>query len=86
MLQLQEVPGLAQRMAALMCVDVDDDSGLEENIEEDGKMTVEEVLESEIRNAKENGDGVVRWLELEELGLDDSALLSLNLYSKFPVC
>ncbi|XP_022731024.1 tubulin--tyrosine ligase-like protein 12 [Durio zibethinus] len=82
--QLQEVPGLAQRMAALMCVDVDDDADLEETIENGEKMMVEEVLESEIRNAGENGDGVVRWLELEELGLDDAALLSLNLSSKFP--
>ncbi|XVE53987.1 hypothetical protein DITRI_Ditri03aG0046700 [Diplodiscus trichospermus] len=82
--QLQEVPGLAERMAALMCVDVDDDAGLEETVENGWKMTVEEVLESEIRNAKENGDGVVRWLELEELGLDDTTLLSLNLSTKFP--
>ncbi|OMO91799.1 Tubulin-tyrosine ligase [Corchorus olitorius] len=76
--QLQEVPGLAQRMAALMCVDVDEDAGSEEAVENGGKMTVEEVLESEIRNARENGDGVVRWLELEELGLDDDTLLSLD--------
>ncbi|OMO67166.1 Tubulin-tyrosine ligase [Corchorus capsularis] len=82
--QLQEVPGLAQRMAALMCVDVDEDAGSEEVVENGGKMTVEEVLESEIRNARENGDGVVRWLELEELGLDDDTLLSLDLSTKFP--
>ncbi|KAE8682930.1 hypothetical protein F3Y22_tig00111234pilonHSYRG00209 [Hibiscus syriacus] len=83
--QLQEVPGLAQRMAALMCVEGDDDDGgLEQAVECGGKMTVEEALESEIRNAKESGDGFVRWLELEELGLDDTTLLSLDLSTKFP--
>ncbi|KAL4297644.1 hypothetical protein GQ457_12G022040 [Hibiscus cannabinus] len=83
--QLQEVPGLAQRMAALMCVEGDDDDGgLEQAVENGGKMTVEEVLESEIRNARESGDGFVRWLELEELGLDDTTLLSLDLSTKFP--
>lgn len=84
-LQLQEIPGLVQRMAALMCVDVEDDGGSEQAAESGGKMTAEEVLGSEIRNAKETGDGFVRWLELEELGLDDAALLSLNLSTKFPV-
>ncbi|XP_017630746.1 uncharacterized protein LOC108473591 [Gossypium arboreum] len=81
---LQEVPGLVQRMAALMCVDVEDDGGSEQAAESGGKMTAEEVLESEIRNAKETGDGFVRWLELEELGLDDASFLSLNLSTKFP--
>ncbi|XVE97893.1 hypothetical protein REPUB_Repub03eG0058100 [Reevesia pubescens] len=82
--QLIEVPGLAQRMAALMCVDVDDNAGLEETVENGEEMTVEEVLESEIRTAKENGDGVVRWLEFDDLGLDDNNLISLNLSTKFP--
>ncbi|EOY30254.1 hypothetical protein QUC31_020351 [Theobroma cacao] len=82
--QLQEVPGLAQRMAALMCLDVDNDAGLEEAVENGGKMTAEEVLESEIQNAKANGDGVVRWLELEELEIDDNTFLSLDLSTKFP--
>ncbi|XP_021276458.1 LOW QUALITY PROTEIN: tubulin--tyrosine ligase-like protein 12 [Herrania umbratica] len=82
--QLQEVPGLAQRMAALMCLDVDDDAGLEEAVENGGKMTAEEVLESETQNAKANGDGVVRWLELEEVEIDDNTFLSLDLSTKFP--
>ncbi|KAM7274477.1 hypothetical protein ACFE04_016343 [Oxalis oulophora] len=78
--QLQEVPGLAERMAALMCVDID----LEDDSEDDAKLNTEETLESEISEAKENGDGIVRWLELEELDIDDDKLLSLDLPSKFP--
>nr|GMC58963.1 tubulin--tyrosine ligase-like protein 12 [Ipomoea batatas] len=46
--QLQEVPGLAERMAAIMCVDTD------------------------------------LWLELDELGIDDYMLSSLDLPHKFP--
>ncbi|KAK2645229.1 hypothetical protein Ddye_020424 [Dipteronia dyeriana] len=89
--QLQEIPGLAQRMASLMCVDVDFNSDSEETdlvngvSHENGiKSNVEDVLESEIRNATGKGDGSVKWLELEELDIDDDMLLSLSLSSKFP--
>ncbi|XP_044464810.1 tubulin--tyrosine ligase-like protein 12 isoform X2 [Mangifera indica] len=89
--QLQEVPGLAQRMASLMCVDIDVASDSEETdtvngaSHENGVMSnVEEVLQSEIRYAREKGDGTVKWLELEELNIDDDMLLSLNLSSEFP--
>ena len=91
--QLQEVSGLAERMAALMCVDIDLNSDAEETEEvvdrvsqQNGtKMSVLEAVESEIRSAKENGDGKVRWLELEDLDIDDDTLSSLNLSSRFPV-
>ncbi|GAB2219246.1 hypothetical protein Drorol1_Dr00006879 [Drosera rotundifolia] len=86
--QLEEVPGLAERMAALMCVDSELNEDPEESthgVSENGTtFSIEEILESEIRKAKEKGDDVVRWLELEEIGLDDEALLSLDLPSKFP--
>ncbi|KAM4097488.1 hypothetical protein ACJW30_07G003800 [Castanea mollissima] len=80
-------------MAALMCVDVDLNSNAEEETEEvvDGishqngtKLSVFEAMESEIHGAKENGDGAVRWLELEELDIDDDTFLSLDLSSRFP--
>ena len=91
--QLQEVSGLAERMAALMCVDIDLNSDAEETEEvvdrvsqQSGtKMSVLEAVESEIRSAKGNGDGTVRWLELEDLDIDDDTLSSLNLSSRFPV-
>ncbi|KAF3948776.1 hypothetical protein CMV_025269 [Castanea mollissima] len=88
--QLQEVSGLAERMAALMCVDVDLNSNAEEETEEvvDGishqngtKLSVFEAMESVIHGAKENGDGAVRWLELD---IDDDTFLSLDLSSRFP--
>lgn len=90
--QLQEVSGLAERMAALMCVDIDLNSDAEETEEvvdrvsqQNGtKMSVLEAVESEIRSAKGNGDGTVRWLELEDLDIDDDTLSSLNLSSRFP--
>ena len=84
---------MAERMAALMCVDIDLNSNAEEAEEVvDGishqngtKLSVFEAMESEIHGAKENGDGAVRWLELEELDIDDDTFLSLDLSSRFPV-
>ncbi|KAF3957127.1 hypothetical protein CMV_017825 [Castanea mollissima] len=49
------------------------------------KLSVFEAMESVIHGAKENGDGAVRWLELEELDIDDDTFLSLDLSSRFPV-
>ncbi|KAF3965043.1 hypothetical protein CMV_010736 [Castanea mollissima] len=88
----QEVSGLAERMAALMCVDIDLNSNAEETEEVvDGfshqngtKLSVFEAMESEIHGAKENGDGSVRWLELDELDIDDDTFLSLDLSTRFP--
>lgn len=88
-LQLQEVPGLAERMASIMCVVDDLNSDSEEKNEaldyNNAKRSVFEVVESELCAAKEKGDGNVKWLELDELGIDDDTLLSLDLGSKFPV-
>ena len=77
-------------MASLMCVDIDIDSNSEEpdaanGDEKDAKSDVLRMLEREIREAKDNGDGIARWLELDELRIDDDMLLSLDLSSKFPV-
>ena len=91
-LQLREVPGLTERMASLMCVDVDLDSDSEEvNVSDGGsdengvKFSVVEIVEKEVCKAKEEGNDTV-WLELEELDIDDAMLVSLDLPSKFPVC
>ncbi|KAL3332422.1 hypothetical protein AABB24_032809 [Solanum stoloniferum] len=82
--QLCEVPGLAERMAALMCVDVDLDSATEEAGEEDSsKLSAVEIVEREMCKVKECRDDT-RWLELEELDIDDDMLVSLDLHSKFP--
>lgn len=88
--QLLEVPGLAERMASLMCVDVDMNLDEEEedhskSNDDEAKQSVSELLESEIRGAKEKGSDSVRWLELEDLQIDDDTLLSLDLPTKFPV-
>ncbi|KAM7513056.1 hypothetical protein LguiB_011931 [Lonicera macranthoides] len=88
--QLHEVPGLTERMASLMCVDVDLDSDSEEvNVsgggsDENGiKFGVVEIVEKEVCKAKDEGNDTV-WLELEELDIDDDTLVSLDLPSKFP--
>lgn len=82
---MREVPGLAERMASIMCVDTDLNSGSEENqvrSEDDLKRSVLEVLENEITEA----NGNARWLELEELEMDNETLSSLGLSAKCPVC
>lgn len=88
MLQLLEVPGLAQRMASLMCVGTDLSSGLENGVsqQDNDNLSVDEILANEINYSKERGKDSTSWLELEELGIDDDMLLSLDLSSKFPVC
>ncbi|BBH08212.1 tubulin-tyrosine ligase [Prunus dulcis] len=80
--QLMEVPGLAERMAAIMCVDADLNSESEEDRLSEGnaKRSVLEVLENEITEA----NGNVRWLELEDLDIDDETLSSLDLSTKSP--
>ncbi|CAL5381590.1 unnamed protein product [Camellia sinensis] len=90
--QLEQVLGLVESMASLMCVDIDfnldsqevaDDSagrGSDVNIT---KLNVVEIVETKIRNAKEEGDDTMKWLELEDLHMDDALLLSLDLPSKF---
>ncbi|GAB4838042.1 hypothetical protein Ancab_027570 [Ancistrocladus abbreviatus] len=86
--QLEEIPGLAERMAALMCVEGNPTGDLDEgthDLNENGKqLNVEEILVEEIHKAKERGDEYVQWLELEELEIDDALLLSLDLPGRFP--
>ncbi|KAK9099521.1 hypothetical protein Syun_026566 [Stephania yunnanensis] len=89
--QLLEIPGLAQRMASLMCVDLDLASSHENGHVEPGEShgnndtgNVAEILEQEIHNAGEKGAEGVLWLELEELNIDDAMLCSLDLSNKFP--
>uniref|UniRef100_A0A0E0K9L6 Tubulin--tyrosine ligase-like protein 12 SET-like domain-containing protein n=1 Tax=Oryza punctata TaxID=4537 RepID=A0A0E0K9L6_ORYPU len=87
--QLREVPGLAERMAALMCVDLDRRTELEEADEQDngngGSLeNALEVVEKERTRIQEKGSDFAPWLELEELGIDDDMLIALDLSSKFP--
>ncbi|XP_055824676.1 uncharacterized protein LOC129893206 isoform X2 [Solanum dulcamara] len=71
-------------MAALMCVDVDLNSAAEEAGEEDcSKLSAAEIVEREMHKVNEGRDDT-RWLELEELDIDDDMLVSLDLPSKFP--
>ncbi|PHT45524.1 hypothetical protein CQW23_14682 [Capsicum baccatum] len=89
--QLCEVPGLAERMAALMCVDIDLNSADEEagdveggaGEEDSSKLSAAEIMEREMCKVKEGLDDT-RWLELEELDIDDDMFVSLDLPDKFP--
>jgi tubulin--tyrosine ligase-like protein 12 len=77
-------------MAALVCVDLDrrvelEDSG-EQDQEKSGSLDdVLQVLEKERTRIQEKGGDSVAWLELEELGIDDDMLVTLDLPAKFPV-
>ncbi|CAO2842027.1 unnamed protein product [Amaranthus hypochondriacus] len=86
--QLEEVPGLVERMASLMCVDGDcheqDEDSADNLIDNNGKPTPEAIVESEICRSRETGYDGVKWLELEELDIDDAKLLELALPSKCP--
>ncbi|KAL2945111.1 Tubulin--tyrosine ligase-like protein 12 [Bienertia sinuspersici] len=83
--QLEEVPGLVERMASIMCVDADLHEDEEYSADDNNeKMTAQEIVESEICRAKETGSDGAKWLELEELDLDDAKLLDLDLPSKCP--
>ncbi|KAI4377813.1 hypothetical protein MLD38_015387 [Melastoma candidum] len=86
--QLKEVPGLAERMAALMCVDVHlEDGGVDDHGNESAGEAVDlsaaDVVEREVDRAKDNHE-VLRWLELDELGIDDHILSSLSLSRRCP--
>ncbi|CAL5330593.1 unnamed protein product [Camellia sinensis] len=90
--QLEQVPGLVESMASLMCVDIDFNLDAQEVVDDSGgrgsdvnvtKLNVVEIVETKIRNAKEEGDDTMKWLELEDLHMDDALLLSLDLPSKF---
>ncbi|KAK8446682.1 hypothetical protein SEVIR_9G524100v4 [Setaria viridis] len=87
--QLREVPGLAERMAALMCVDLDRRLETEELDEHDSDRSgslehVLQIVEKEKARIQERGSDSAAWLELEELGIDDDMLVALDLSTKFP--
>ncbi|KAF8718184.1 hypothetical protein HU200_025675 [Digitaria exilis] len=87
--QLREVPGLAERMAALMCVDLDRRIETEDSDEQDGERSgslehVLQIVEKERASIEERGSDSAAWLELEELGIDDDMLVALDLSTKFP--
>ncbi|XP_028787028.1 tubulin--tyrosine ligase-like protein 12 isoform X2 [Neltuma alba] len=88
--QLQQVPGLAERMGSLMCVDIDLNMNADENDLANGasheyaKTDVAQSLESELEAAQMKGNGPLTWLELDGLGIDDDMLLSLSLSDRFP--
>jgi tubulin--tyrosine ligase-like protein 12 len=77
-------------MAALMCVDLDKETEVEESDEQDSEKTgslehVLQVVEKEKTRIQERGSDFAAWLELEELGIDDDMLVALNLSANFPV-
>lgn len=78
---------MAERMAALMCVegDADADEGHDANENGDVRGRVMEIVDRETEKARERGIEEPSWLELEELGVDDEMLRCLDLSSKFPV-
>ncbi|WVZ55677.1 hypothetical protein U9M48_006308 [Paspalum notatum var. saurae] len=87
--QLREVPGLAERMAALMCVDLDRRIEIEESDEQHSEKSgslehVLQIVEKERVRVREMGSDYAAWLELEELGIDDDMLVTLDLSVKFP--
>ncbi|OAY54001.1 tubulin--tyrosine ligase-like protein 12 isoform X2 [Manihot esculenta] len=75
-------------MASLMCVDIDLNSDAEDgegvSQENNSKLNAMDVINKEVNDAKAKGCDNVRWLELEELDIDDDMLLSLDLSAKFP--
>eukprot|EP00249_Psilotum_nudum_P018481 c26826_g1_i1 orf=394-2997(-) len=89
--QLQEFPGLAERMSTLMCVagDLENENsgtileGDEVEVLLKRKVSVEDIIVQAKLKAKEDG-GDVLWLELDELQMDDRELTSLDLLSNFP--
>jgi tubulin--tyrosine ligase-like protein 12 len=75
-----------------MCVDIDTnlDGENEVNDVDDEvsreKVGVVEIVENEVLEAKEKSDGTLKWLELDDLDIDDDMFLSLDLPARFPVC
>jgi tubulin--tyrosine ligase-like protein 12 len=75
-----------------MCVDIDTnlDGENEVNDVDDEvsreKLGVVEIVENEVLEAKEKSDGTLKWLELDDLDIDDDMFLSLDLPARFPVC
>lgn len=78
--QLQQYPGLVERLSAMMCVS-DEIEKAEDLCGE--KSTVQDVIMKAKQQAKEAGQDVY-WLELDETGIDDDELRSLELSTNFP--
>lgn len=87
--QLQQIPGLVERMATLMCVGVDAEEEGEEESEEDAVGEIEktdfEALVIAAKTAAQEKGERLQWLELDDLGMTDEDLRSLDLASKCPV-
>lgn len=86
-LQLETIPGLADRMGALMCVvgepeAAEEDAEVEDAEGKAGKLEVS-IKEAKLKAQEKGGD--VLWLELDDLDIGDSELQSLNLTAEFPV-
>jgi len=86
--KLEQIPGLVERMAALMCVGDDAEEDGEEEEEEDATpkspADVESSIAEAIAAAEEKGERL-QWLELDELNITDADLHGLNLAAKCPV-
>jgi tubulin--tyrosine ligase-like protein 12 len=87
--QLEQIPGLVERMATLMCVGEDAEEEGEEESEEDAvgeieKTDFEALIIAAKTAAQERGERL-QWLELDDLGMTDEDLQSLDLASKCPV-
>ncbi|CAH9122036.1 unnamed protein product [Cuscuta epithymum] len=74
-------------MAAVMCLNADlshivevGDTG---GAEDDPKLSAEDIVARKVIKVTEGGDAL-RWLELDDLGIDDHMLSSLDLPHKFP--
>ena len=77
-------------MSALMCVDLDRRTEVEESDEQESEKSgslehVLQVMEKEKTRIQERGSDFAAWLELEELGIDDDMLEALDLSANFPV-
>ncbi|CAM6083327.1 unnamed protein product [Calypogeia fissa] len=83
--QLESIPGLAERMGALMCVSGQSEAAIDDSVadsqEKAGKLNF--TIEEAKSKAKQKG-GDVLWLELDDLDIDDAQLQSLNLSATFP--
>lgn len=86
--QLQQCPGLAERLSLMMCVadDLEEENQLEEDLVMGSygeENSVGDIITKAKKRAQENEEDV-SWLELDESGLNDDELRSLELSTDFP--
>nr|XP_024379358.1 tubulin--tyrosine ligase-like protein 12 [Physcomitrium patens] len=79
--QLEQIPGLVERMAALMCVA--DDVEEIDNVELEGTSDIESVILHIAAETEGRGEKTY-WLELDDGNVTDEVLHKLNLSAKFP--